>query len=374
MRHRLDPLLRPGSIAVVGATQRDGAVGKQILTNLTRGGFAGRLSAVNPNYDAVADVPCYPSLGALPDPAEHVMFAVRDDRMEAALAEAIEHGAAAVTIMSSLVLEQDAEPRLRERVAQQARDAGLLVCGGNGMGFYNFVDHVWACGFATRAHEPGGNVALISHSGSGMSGIVDVDERIHFNLAVSTGQELTVAMDDYLDFALELPGTRVVGLFMETVRNPVGIRAALEKANRKGIPVVALKVGRTELAARLTVSHSGALAGRDASYDALFDRYRAGTDFIQQYIFPGGMLPSPAAFRREARRSGLAVVNEHAFGHDYARTLATWRERFHAQVGAVRALGFDDRFVRIWDFYLAYCEAAVARRSTDVVQFTLARA
>ncbi len=82
-----------------------------------------------------------------------------------------------------------------------------------------------------------------------------------------------MAMDDYLDFALELPGTRVVGLFMETVRNPAGMRAALEKANRKGIPVVALKVGRTELAARLTVSHSGALAGRDASYDALFDRY-----------------------------------------------------------------------------------------------------
>jgi cyclopropane-fatty-acyl-phospholipid synthase len=108
--------------------------------------------------------------------------------------------------------------------------------------------------------------------------------------------------------------------------------------------------------------------------DALFDRYRAGTDFIQQYIFPGGMLPSPAAFRREAQRAGLAVVNEHAFGLDYARTLATWRERFHARLDAVRALGFDERFVRIWDFYLAYCEAAFARRSTDVVQFTLARA
>ena len=86
------------------------------------------------------------------------------------------------------------------------------------------------------------------------------------------------------------------------------------------------------------------------------------------------MLPSPTAFRREARRAGLAVVNEHAFGHDYARTLANWRERFHAQADAVRALGFDERFVRIWDFYLAYCEAAFARRSTDVVQFTLAHA
>jgi cyclopropane-fatty-acyl-phospholipid synthase len=108
--------------------------------------------------------------------------------------------------------------------------------------------------------------------------------------------------------------------------------------------------------------------------DELFDRYRVGTDFIQQYIFPGGMLPSPAAFRRAAGRSGLAVVSEHAFGLDYARTLATWRQRFHAQRDAVRALGFDDRFLRTWDFYLAYCEAAFARRNTDVVQFTLVHA
>jgi cyclopropane-fatty-acyl-phospholipid synthase len=105
--------------------------------------------------------------------------------------------------------------------------------------------------------------------------------------------------------------------------------------------------------------------------DDLFERYRSGTDFIQQYIFPGGMLPSPSAFRSAARRAGLAVINEYAFGLDYARTLATWRQRFHAQLDAVRALGFDQRFVRIWDFYLAYCEAAFARRNTDVVQFTL---
>ncbi|MGB2816323.1 MAG: cyclopropane-fatty-acyl-phospholipid synthase family protein [Burkholderiaceae bacterium] len=108
--------------------------------------------------------------------------------------------------------------------------------------------------------------------------------------------------------------------------------------------------------------------------DELFERYRVGTDFIQQYIFPGGMLPSPSAFRRAAERAGLAVVDQHAFGFDYARTLATWRQRFQAQRDAVRALGFDDRFIRIWDFYLAYCEAAFARRNTDVVQYTLAHA
>jgi cyclopropane-fatty-acyl-phospholipid synthase len=108
--------------------------------------------------------------------------------------------------------------------------------------------------------------------------------------------------------------------------------------------------------------------------DELFARYRTGSDFIQQYIFPGGMLPSPSAFRKAARQAGLAIVDEHAFGFDYARTLATWRQRFHARLDEVRALGFDERFVRIWEFYLAYCEAAFARRNTDVVQYTLVQA
>jgi cyclopropane-fatty-acyl-phospholipid synthase len=107
--------------------------------------------------------------------------------------------------------------------------------------------------------------------------------------------------------------------------------------------------------------------------DDLFERYVAGTDYIQQYIFPGGLLPSPSEFRRAAHAAGLEVVDEIAFGPDYARTLAAWRERFQAQEPAVRALGFDTRFIRTWEFYLAYCEAAFAGANTDVFQFTLQR-
>jgi acyl-CoA synthetase (NDP forming) len=106
-----------------------------------------------------------------------------------------------------------------------------------------------------------------------MCGIVDIEERIDFNLVVSTGQELAVSMDEYLDFAIEMPGTRAIGLFMETARNPAGLVRGFERARERGIPVVALKVGRTELAAKLTVSHSGAIAGEDGVYDAIFDRY-----------------------------------------------------------------------------------------------------
>lgn len=108
-------------------------------------------------------------------------------------------------------------------------------------------------------------------------------------------------------------------------------------------------------------------------HDALFERYLRGTDFIQQYIFPGGLLPSPGAFRDEARRAGLEIVNELAFGADYAETLRRWRLQFLAQDSRVRQLGFDTRFLRIWEFYLAYCEAAFAAGNTNVVQFTLRR-
>ena len=105
--------------------------------------------------------------------------------------------------------------------------------------------------------------------------------------------------------------------------------------------------------------------------DTYFDRYVRGTDFIQQYIFPGGCLPSPSAFRQQAQAAGLRVVDEFAFGVDYAHTLRMWRERFMQVKPQVLALGFDERFVRIWQFYLAYCEAAFMEANTDVVQYTL---
>jgi len=258
---------------VLGATERAGTVGRTAVANLLKGGFEGALFAVNPRYKSVCGVACFPSLADLPQPVEHVIFAVSDERIEAALDDALAHGARAATIMSSLVLAQDREPNLRDRVLARIRASGLVVCGANGMGFYNFVDGVWGCGFETRQHARGGNVAYISHSGSGMCGIVDSEERIDFNFVVSTGQELAVTMDEYLDFVLDQPTTRVVGLFMETARNPQGLMRAFEKARERRIPIVALKVGRTELSAKLTVSHSGAIAGEDAVYQALFDRY-----------------------------------------------------------------------------------------------------
>ncbi len=106
--------------------------------------------------------------------------------------------------------------------------------------------------------------------------------------------------------------------------------------------------------------------------DALFARYRRGTDFIQRYVFPGGMLPSPAAVERQARGAGLEVVGDFAFGRDYARTLAHWHRSFEAQWPAVKAQGFDERFRRMWRFYLSYCEAGFETGDIDVHHFVFA--
>jgi cyclopropane-fatty-acyl-phospholipid synthase len=108
--------------------------------------------------------------------------------------------------------------------------------------------------------------------------------------------------------------------------------------------------------------------------DAKFERYRNGTDFIQQYIFPGGMLPSPSRFREVAANQGLAVAEMHDFGLDYAETLRHWHQRFNNVIAQVQAQGFDERFMRTWRFYLAYCEAGFRARATDVTQALLAHA
>ncbi|MCK9985479.1 MAG: cyclopropane-fatty-acyl-phospholipid synthase [Azoarcus sp.] len=106
--------------------------------------------------------------------------------------------------------------------------------------------------------------------------------------------------------------------------------------------------------------------------EALFPRYRRGTDFIQRYIFPGGMLPTPAIVRRQADAAGLALTGDFAFGRDYARTLQRWHAQFDAQRAEVAAQGFDARFMRLWRFYLAYCEAGFLVGDIDVHHFELA--
>lgn len=271
--HRLRHLLTPGSVALVGASPKAGTVGNGMIQGLMGGGFKGRVYAINPNYKEIEGIPCFPSIAALPEAVDHALLGVANARLEAALQEAVAAKAKAATILASGYLEGDRDPPLTRRISALARGAGMALCGGNGMGFYNNEAGVRICGFPPPDWVRAGPMALIAHSGSVFSALVHNDKRFSYSFAVSAGQELVTNAAEYLDFVLRMETTKVVGLFLEAIRDPKGFVAALTLANQRDIPVVVLKVGRSPESAALAVSHSGALVGDDAVQNAVFRRH-----------------------------------------------------------------------------------------------------
>ncbi len=305
--HLLAPLLMPRSIALVGASPKQETVGNGMIRAARGGGFDGRLYLINPNYPEIDGLACYPSLAALPETVDHVVLGVANARLEGQLAEAAKHGARAATIFASCYLPHDGDPPLTRRLSALARGAGMLLCGGNGMGFYNLDYGLRICGFPPPDWIEPGEMTLIAHSGSVFSALCHNDKRFRYNLAVSAGQELVTNAADYLDFALEQPTTRVVGLFLEAVRDPAGFVAALAKAAERDIPVVCLKVGRTAESAALAVSHSGALAGDHAAFRAVCERHGVvQVDNLDEFANALLLLGQP----RRLRRGGLASMHD----------------------------------------------------------------
>jgi acyl-CoA synthetase (NDP forming) len=271
--NRLTPLLAPRRIAFVGASDKINTPGNNMLRMIRRGGFEGSVYAVNPKYREIEGYTCYPSLAALPDRPDLAVLSVKNELLEATLREAADAGARAAVIFASAILDPDGEPRLLERLRKLADERDIVVCGPNCMGFYNDLDRTWICGFPSPRTPEAGSIAFVAHSGSVYGALAHNDPRLRFALAVSPGSELTATVADYVTYAVERPEVRAVGLFLETARDPAGFAQALSLAARRQIPVVALKVGRTEAAAAAALTHTGALAGSDLAYEALFERY-----------------------------------------------------------------------------------------------------
>jgi len=271
--HPLDPLLAPRSVAFLGASQRPDTPGNDTVREALAGGFSGALYPINPRYGEVEGLACFASLDDLPETVDHVAICVASEKVEAALADAIRHGARAATIFASCHLEADSEPSLAKRIAAMAREAGIAICGGNGMGFINKEIGLRVAAFPCHTGKQSGPITWIAQSGSVYGALSFNDRRLKFNLCVSSGSEFVTRSSDYLDWALRRASTGVVGLFIESIRDPEGFEAALAEAARREIPVVVLKAGRTPDAAAMARTHTGALAGDDAAYRALFDRY-----------------------------------------------------------------------------------------------------
>ena len=276
----LRAMLEARSVAVVGASPRFETPGNYMVKQLIIGGFSGEVAAVNPKYDEVEGVACFAGLDELPFVPDLVLLGVGNRRLEEQMEEAARCGARGVVVFASALEDPPGDPPLTERLRSIAAEAGMVVCGANCMGFADVERGLRALAFEERADLEPGNVAWISHSGSAFSALLHAERGIRFNLAVSTGQELTTTISDYMLYALERESTRVISLFLETVRDPERFKLALTTAAQRDVPVVALKVGRTHTSSRLVTAHSGALAGDDAAYEALFDAYgvaRVGT-------------------------------------------------------------------------------------------------
>lgn len=273
-RSAIEAMLRAQSIAVIGASNRAESFGHNVITHLTGTGYRGNLYPVNPRYEELAGLRCYPSLSEIPERVDCAVLAVADERLEAALEAAAVAGARSAVIFGTAIeAEQPDRPKLTDRLATIARDAGMAMCGGNCMGFLNFIDSVMVGGWPYKFPPPVGHIGFITHSGSSYSGFALNQRQLGMSYMISSGQELVTTAADYLRFLVARPETRVVGCILETIRDPENFLGALEIADRGGIPVVVLKLGRSERGKVLARAHSGALAGADAAYRAVFERY-----------------------------------------------------------------------------------------------------
>jgi acyl-CoA synthetase (NDP forming) len=310
-RTALERMLEARSVAVVGASAKAGSLGAQMLAELRRGGFHGDVYPVNPGYEELDGLRCYPSILEVPAAVDLAILGVANARIERALSDAAEAGAASVVTFSSLFEEAPPEPGmppLRDRLAAIAREHGMALCGGNGMGFLNPESHLRATGFLTPDHLREGPVTFLSHSGSAFAALSFNDRGIGFNLIVSSGQEIVTTMADYMAYALDLPSTRVLALLLETVRDPEGFRAQLARAAERDVAVVALKVGRTEGSKAMVTAHSGALAGEHGAFEALFEAY--GVHQVRTLDELADTMELFSSPRRARKGRGIATVHD----------------------------------------------------------------
>ena len=303
--HHLQPLLSPGSVALVGASRRVDTVGELMVRSLTEGGYSGGIYPVNPRYEDVHGITCYGSLEELPTCVDLAVLNLAGHRLEATMTEALSLGVKAFVVFDPCLVPGESSPTLVERLRAIAREAKTPVCGGNGMGYSNFDARCFAGMFVQPEHPPG-PLTLVAHSGSVFM-FANAHAPNYFNLSISAGQEIGTTVDEYMDYSLGMPTTRAIALFVETIRNPAGFRAALSKAREQEVPVVVCKVGRTQVSARQALSHTGAIAGDADAFDALLDRYGAiRADTLEQLLSTATLLASP----RKPVTDGFAMFTD----------------------------------------------------------------
>ncbi len=315
----LEALLRPRSIAVIGASRSPDKNGYAVVRNLVRGGFPGRVFPVNPAGGEIAGVTCWRSLADLPEAPDCAMVVIPAAESVAAVRQCAEAGIRAVVVGASGFAEDGtaAGAARQEALAAIARDRGLALLGPNTNGFLNAADRV-SLGFNAEHAEsfPPGGVSVVSHSGALFGGFARTLRRLGGGLSkfIPVGNEAGVSLLDVFEFLIADAATTVIGLVVEAVSSGARLRRLAEQAREAGKPIVALKLGRSTVGREATAAHSSRLAGRARAYDALFDASGIATVRSVEALAGGAALLAARTARSVAGAQRLVCITTSGAG------------------------------------------------------------
>jgi acetate---CoA ligase (ADP-forming) len=300
---RVRAMLSARSVAVVGAGDRPGSFGWRLTTEALRSPGVERVHLVSPTRTSAFGRPCVPSLADVPEPVDLVLLGVPDKALAETLAVAADRGDVGAVVFGPA-------HGVKDDVVAAAGDMALI--GGGCMGFIDTTTGVRAIGYVERDPLPSGPIGLVTHSGSVFSALLRTRRRLGYTLVVSSGQELVTTTADYLEYMLSVPQTQVVGLVLETMRDAPRLERALADAAARDIPVCALTVGTSTRGQALVDAHSGAVAGSDAGWEALFSAYG-----VHRCSDPDELTDSLETFaigRRHVPGTGRGIATAHDSG------------------------------------------------------------
>ncbi|WP_292966732.1 acetate--CoA ligase family protein [Novosphingobium sp. UBA1939] len=280
----LDRFLRPRSVAVVGASDKPGALGATLLTNLANNGYSGAIYPVNPKREEIMGLRCYPSVDALPEGVDVAVLAIPRAGVLDAVRGLAARKAGGVVIFSAGFAEGGEEGLAEQHeIARIAQEAGLVVEGPNCLGLVNYVDRVPLTFVETNAVPPGDRraIGIVSQSGAmaAVLGTMLLARDAGVSYSVSTGNEAASGVEDYVDWMVDQPDTHVIAMIVEQFRKPQRFLAAARRARAAGKPIVLLHPGKSSAARESAATHTGAMAGDYKLMRAMVSR--AGVIFAE---------------------------------------------------------------------------------------------
>jgi acetate---CoA ligase (ADP-forming) len=301
-------LLHPRSIAVIGASADASKTAGRPVAYLQKHGYGGTVYPVNPRADQVGGLTCYPDIDSLPGVPDVGLVLVAPDRAIEAVGALSRRGTPAAIVLASGFGETGESGARRQQALKEAA-GNMRLLGPNTIGLVNLTDRIMLCASGALEMDAlqGGGIAVVSQSGGILGSLLSraAAAGLGFSKLVSTGNEVDLEAADFVDHLADDPATQVIALYMEGLRNPEKFRQAALKAARAGKPVVVYKVGRSESGARSAASHTGALAGEDRVYDALFSQVGA----IRAQTFADLLdIPAALATRRPLRGKRIAIL------------------------------------------------------------------